>query len=71
MQRSIFVACFCAGILPAGLAHAQATANAITGANDAFGFKRGDEAIGIYDKSSARGFNFSLQETIGSTGLIS
>jgi iron complex outermembrane receptor protein len=57
MNRSIVLACFCAGVFPAGLAHAQATANAITGANDAFGFKRGDEAIGIYDEASARGFN--------------
>ena len=40
-----------------GLAHAQATSNAITGANDAFGFRKGDEAVGIYDETSARGFN--------------
>jgi iron complex outermembrane receptor protein len=38
-------------------AFAQATSNAITGANDAFGFKKGDEAIGIYDETSARGFS--------------
>ncbi len=36
---------------------AQATANAVTGANDAFGFRNGDEAIGIYDETSVRGFN--------------
>ena len=57
MQRSIVLSCLCAGIFPVGAAHAQANANAITGANDAFGFKRGDEAIGIYDEASARGFN--------------
>lgn len=40
-----------------GVANAQATSNAITSANDAFGFRRGDEAVGIYDETSARGFN--------------
>jgi hypothetical protein len=40
-----------------GVAHAQATSNAITGANDAFGFRKGDEAVGIYDEAFARGFS--------------
>ncbi|MFL6769103.1 MAG: TonB-dependent receptor domain-containing protein [Sphingomicrobium sp.] len=39
------------------VAHAQATSNAITGANDAFGFRKGDEAVGIYDEAFARGFS--------------
>lgn len=38
-------------------ATAQATANAVTGATDAFGFRNGDETVGIYDESSVRGFS--------------
>lgn len=49
---------FCCFVLCVpGLARAQATSNAITGANDAFGFRKGDEAVGIYDEASARGFS--------------
>ena len=36
---------------------AQANANAVAGANDAFGFRNGDEAVGIYDETSVRGFS--------------
>lgn len=36
---------------------AQANANATAGAGDAFGFRSGDDAVGIYDESSVRGFN--------------
>lgn len=61
----------CFGLAAAfpGMARAQATSNAITGANDAFGFRQGDEAVGIYDESSARGFklesagNYRVQGT--------
>ena len=38
-------------------ASAQATANAITGADDAFGFTDEDESVGIYDATRARGFD--------------
>lgn len=38
-------------------ADAQANANAVTGADDAFGFRKGDEAVGIYDETSVRGFS--------------
>lgn len=41
----------------AGRADAQANANAVTGADDAFGFRNGDEAVGIYDETSVRGFS--------------
>lgn len=58
MNRSIFFACLVGlGVSYASTALAQATANAVTGANDAFGFRNGDESIGIYDESSVRGFN--------------
>lgn len=46
-----------ANMLCAGEARAQAGANAVTGADDAFGFTVGDDSIGIYDESSVRGFN--------------
>jgi len=36
---------------------AQADANPVKSAGDAFGHKRGDEAIGLYDERSVRGFN--------------
>ncbi|MBX7484022.1 TonB-dependent receptor domain-containing protein [Qipengyuania qiaonensis] len=42
--------------LPAG-AWAQATENATTEAEDAFGYTVGDESVGIYDQSSVRGFD--------------
>lgn len=38
-------------------AFAQANANAVVRAGDAFGFRSGDESVGIYDESSVRGFN--------------
>lgn len=38
-------------------AFAQATANPVTSADDAFGFTVGDESVGIYDASSVRGFD--------------
>ncbi|MEQ1516304.1 MAG: TonB-dependent receptor [Usitatibacteraceae bacterium] len=40
-----------------GPAFAQANANAVAEAGDAFGFKSGDDAVGIYDESSVRGFS--------------
>jgi iron complex outermembrane receptor protein len=57
MRRSIVLACSGTAVCLPGQVQAQATANAIIGANDAFGFKKGDEAVGIYDEASARGFN--------------
>ncbi|MGH8178392.1 MAG: TonB-dependent receptor domain-containing protein [Steroidobacter sp.] len=42
---------------PWNLAYAQATANAVVSAEDAFGSSEGDESVGIYDQSSVRGFN--------------
>jgi iron complex outermembrane recepter protein len=41
----------------AARADAQANANAVTGADDAFGYRNGDEAVGIYDEASVRGFS--------------
>lgn len=46
----------CAMILPAA-ARAQADANAVKSASDAFGYRRGDESVGIYDERSVRGFS--------------
>jgi iron complex outermembrane receptor protein len=40
-----------------GAALAQANANAVAQASDAFGFRSGDDAVGIYDESSVRGFS--------------
>lgn len=39
------------------IAWAQANANATVNASDAFGFRSGDDAVGIYDEGSVRGFN--------------
>ena len=36
---------------------AQATADAVAKAEDAFGSSEGDESVGIYDQTSVRGFN--------------
>lgn len=41
-------------------AFGQATANATTGAEDAFGYRNGDESVGIYDELSVRGFNLEI-----------
>lgn len=38
-------------------AYAQATVNAVVEAGDAFGFRSGDDAVGIYDEGSVRGFS--------------
>ncbi|HEY0685736.1 MAG TPA: TonB-dependent receptor [Steroidobacter sp.] len=38
-------------------AGAQATANAVAVAEDAFGSSEGDESVGIYDQTSVRGFS--------------
>ncbi|WP_332766162.1 TonB-dependent receptor domain-containing protein [Phenylobacterium sp.] len=46
-----------AAVLFAGPAFGQATANAVVGADDAFGFIAGDEAVGIYDATAVRGFS--------------
>lgn len=43
--------------LPLLPAHAQADANAVKHAGDAFGYRRGDESVGIYDERSVRGFS--------------
>ena len=50
------------GILAVAAGHhssawAQAHANAAAQASDAFGFRSGDDSVGIYDESSVRGFN--------------
>lgn len=37
--------------------HAQATANPVAVAEDAFGSTQGDESVGIYDETSVRGFS--------------
>lgn len=57
MRRLLNSCCLIPVLLIPTQGHAQATANAIAGANDAFGFKKGDETVGIYDETSARGFS--------------
>lgn len=57
MRRAHLFICLGASCCAPGMVQAQATSNAITGANDAFGFRKGDEAVGIYDEASARGFS--------------
>lgn len=58
MPRSILlVSAACAALLVPERAAAQANSNAVTAAGDAFGFSNGDEAVGIYDETSVRGFN--------------
>lgn len=54
-MRRFFTAAFIC-LLP-GTALAQADANPVKSASDAFGHKRGDEAIGLYDERSVRGFS--------------
>ena len=57
MRGTCGVALFCSAFWVQGPAFAQANSNAIVGANDAFGFRQGDETVGIYDETSARGFS--------------
>jgi len=54
----MLAAAFAVGM--AAPAHGQATANATEGAADAFGYKKGDESVGIYDEFSVRGFNLEV-----------
>ncbi len=44
-------------LLAPAVASAQATADPVAAAGDAFGFANGDEAVGIYDTTSVRGFD--------------
>ncbi|WP_129648044.1 TonB-dependent receptor domain-containing protein [Peristeroidobacter agariperforans] len=44
-------------LMPLADAGAQATANAVAVAEDAFGSTEGDESVGIYDQTSVRGFS--------------
>jgi iron complex outermembrane receptor protein len=53
---AVALAAWCACAVPR-TANAQATANAVTNAGDAFGFRNGDESVGIYTESSVRGFD--------------
>lgn len=54
MRSILLVAAMC--VFP-GIAFAQADANPVKSASDAFGHRRGDEAIGLYDERSVRGFS--------------
>jgi hypothetical protein len=54
MRSLLLVAAMC--VFP-GKAFAQADANPVKSASDAFGHRRGDEAIGLYDERSVRGFS--------------
>ncbi|MGQ7830788.1 TonB-dependent receptor domain-containing protein [Altererythrobacter sp. Z27] len=56
MKRELLSGIALAGLAP-GVAFAQANANPVTEAEDAFGYRTGDEAVGIYDESSVRGFS--------------
>jgi len=44
-------------VISASQVRAQATANAVRSAADAFGVTAGDESIGVYDETSVRGFD--------------
>ena len=57
MRLSVPLSVSLATVLVAGPAFSQATANAVVGADDAFGFIAGDEAVGIYDATAVRGFS--------------
>jgi iron complex outermembrane receptor protein len=44
-------------VLLPSVAWAQANANATANASDAFGFRTGDDTVGIYDEAAVRGFS--------------
>jgi iron complex outermembrane recepter protein len=44
-------------MMQAGPVFAQANSNAVAEASDAFGYRSGDDTVGIYDESSVRGFS--------------
>ena len=57
MRYCVIVGVVLGSGVAASPAFAQANANAVVRAGDAFGFRSGDESVGIYDESSVRGFN--------------
>lgn len=59
MRSLIGTACWTLMLLSMSMerAGAQATANAVAVAEDAFGSTEGDESVGIYDQTSVRGFS--------------
>src|SRR4029453_17733530 len=57
MNRGTCIALGVWAAVQADPAQAQANANVVKGASDAFGFTSGDESIGIYDETSVRGFD--------------
>ncbi len=57
LRTSFLVSTIIVTLLLSDRADAQANANAVTGASDAFGFRNGDESVGIYDETSVRGFS--------------
>ena len=59
MRDQVRVTCWTvlALLMQAEPAAAQATANAVAVAEDAFGSTEGDESVGIYDQTSVRGFS--------------
>ena len=56
-MRFTFIALFVVTHIASPAAWAQADANATRAAGDAFGFRSGDDSVGIYDETSVRGFN--------------
>ena len=71
MKQHWYVAAMAvAALLPDRLAHAQrASENAVNAAEDAFGVSLGNETVGLYSSSSARGFNPALAGNIRLDGL--
>jgi hypothetical protein len=69
--RFTFIALCVVAHIASPAAWAQADANATKAAGDAFGFRSGDDSVGIYDETSVRGFNLEARATIGSTTATS
>lgn len=65
----ISLALSCAGIAAPALAQDRTEDNAVTEAEDAFGFSTGRESIGIYSANNARGFSPSNAGNVRIEGL--
>ncbi len=71
MRQRWYVIAIAGVVMAAGSpAHAQrASENAVNAAEDAFGISLGNETVGLYSSSSARGFNPALAGNIRLDGL--
>ncbi|MEP7007114.1 MAG: TonB-dependent receptor, partial [Sphingomonas bacterium] len=61
--------CCCAALPVPALAQDRASDNAVTQAEDGFGFSVGRETIGIYTANSARGFSPTAAGNVRIDGL--